>query len=124
MFVEFRFSNERTELGIPCSYDLLVFVFSSRRQVNEAATIIGDLVDPSANLIFGAVIDPKLGQEVHITLIATGFGSAENPHKEVRQMVEKTEKVDEASAVKGGMGIKVRKGGTARFGMLVILTLV
>jgi cell division protein FtsZ len=33
-------------------------------QVNEAAEVIYDLVDPTANLIFGAVIDPRLGQEV------------------------------------------------------------
>lgn len=45
-------------------------------EVNEAAEIIYDLVDPAANLIFGAVIDPRLTQEVQITLIATGFGSA------------------------------------------------
>ena len=44
-------------------------------EVNEAAEIIYDLVDPSANLIFGAVINPKLTQEVQITLIATGFGN-------------------------------------------------
>lgn len=42
--------------------------------MNEAAEIIYDLVDPSANLIFGAVVDPKMTQEVQITLIATGFG--------------------------------------------------
>lgn len=29
-------------------------------QVNEAAEVIYDLVDPSANLIFGAVVDPNL----------------------------------------------------------------
>ena len=45
------------------------------RQVNEAAEVIYDLVDPTANLIFGAVVDPRLGQEVSITLIATGFGT-------------------------------------------------
>ena len=44
-------------------------------QVNEAAEVIYDLVDPTANLIFGAVVDPRLGQEVSITLIATGFGT-------------------------------------------------
>lgn len=44
-------------------------------EVNEAAEIIYDLVDPNANLIFGAVVDQSLGQEVSITLIATGFGS-------------------------------------------------
>jgi len=44
-------------------------------EVNEAAEIIYDLVDPSANLIFGAVVDKALQQEVNITLIATGFGT-------------------------------------------------
>lgn len=43
-------------------------------QVNAAAEIIYDLVDPNANLIFGAVIDPAVPHgEVSITLIATGF---------------------------------------------------
>ncbi|OAY64005.1 Cell division protein FtsZ -1, chloroplastic [Ananas comosus] len=42
-------------------------------EVNAAAEIIYDLVDPSANLIFGAVIDPSLSGQVSITLIATGF---------------------------------------------------
>ena len=37
-------------------------------QVNEAAEIIYDLVDPNANLIFGAVVDQSLGQEVSSTL--------------------------------------------------------
>jgi len=44
-------------------------------EVNEAAEIIYDLVDSSANLIFGAVVDKSLQQEVNITLIATGFGN-------------------------------------------------
>ncbi|KAL0036003.1 hypothetical protein WJX77_011061 [Trebouxia sp. C0004] len=45
-------------------------------EVNEAAEIIYDLVDPNANLIFGAVVDQAQGQEVSITMIATGFGSS------------------------------------------------
>lgn len=45
--------------------------------MNEAAEIIYELVDPQANLIFGAVVDPKMSQEVHITLIATGFGKGQ-----------------------------------------------
>ena len=46
-------------------------------EVNEAAEIIYGLVDPAANLIFGAVIDPGMKKkgEVQITLIATGFGN-------------------------------------------------
>ncbi|KAJ8431503.1 hypothetical protein Cgig2_003252 [Carnegiea gigantea] len=46
--------------------------------VNAAAEVIYDLVDPSANLIFGAVIDPSLSGQVSITLIATGFKRQED----------------------------------------------
>jgi len=42
-------------------------------EVNEAAEIIRQMVDPQANIIFGATIDPALKDEVHITVIATGF---------------------------------------------------
>ncbi|CAN1277310.1 Cell division protein FtsZ homolog 2-1, chloroplastic [Linum perenne] len=42
-------------------------------EVNAAAEVIYDLVDPTANLIFGAVIDPTFVDQVSITLIATGF---------------------------------------------------
>ncbi|CAI5943048.1 unnamed protein product [Closterium sp. NIES-64] len=44
-------------------------------EVNEAAEQIYQLVDPRANLIFGAVVDPSLADEVSITLIATGLHS-------------------------------------------------
>lgn len=42
-------------------------------EVNEAATIISDAAHPDANIIFGAVIDDALGDEVRITVIAAGF---------------------------------------------------
>ncbi|MBA3530436.1 MAG: cell division protein FtsZ [Ardenticatenales bacterium] len=42
-------------------------------EVNEAAEIIRGTTDPNANIIFGAVIDPNMGDELHITVIATGF---------------------------------------------------
>jgi cell division protein FtsZ len=42
-------------------------------EVNEAATIISEAADPDANIIFGAVIDESLGDEIRITVIATGF---------------------------------------------------
>ncbi|KAL3839259.1 hypothetical protein ACJIZ3_023850 [Penstemon smallii] len=42
-------------------------------EVNTAAEVIYDLVDPSANLIFGAVVDPSISGQISITLIATGF---------------------------------------------------
>jgi cell division protein FtsZ len=44
--------------------------------VNEAAEIIRKTAHPDANIIFGAVIDESLSDEIQITVIATGFDSA------------------------------------------------
>lgn len=46
-------------------------------EVNAAAEIIYEAVDPNANIIFGAVIDDRLQGEVQITVIATGFAPGE-----------------------------------------------
>ncbi len=43
-------------------------------EVNQAAEIIKETADPNANLIFGAVVDPAMGDSIRITVIATGFG--------------------------------------------------
>ncbi len=50
-------------------------------EVNEAAEIISQAADPEANIIFGAVIDDSLEDEVRVTVIATGFDQ-KNPRKE------------------------------------------
>jgi cell division protein FtsZ len=42
-------------------------------EVNQAAAIIRETTHPDANLIFGAVIDEKMGDSIRITVIATGF---------------------------------------------------
>ena len=42
-------------------------------EVNEALTIIQESAHEDANIIFGAVVDPKLASKVKITVIATGF---------------------------------------------------
>jgi len=46
-------------------------------EVNNAAEIIRGAVDPEANVIFGVVLDPNMGNECRITLIATGFTTKE-----------------------------------------------
>src|SRR5215470_3712384 len=46
-------------------------------EVNEAATLIQEEADEDANIIFGAVIDDSLQEEISITVIATGFGETE-----------------------------------------------
>src|SRR5438094_8738728 len=45
-------------------------------EVNEAAEIIPAAADPEANIIFGAVIDERMGGEVKISVIATAFEQA------------------------------------------------
>jgi cell division protein FtsZ len=50
-------------------------------EVNQAAAIIKEGAHPDVNLIFGAVIDPNLGDEVRITVIATGFDSRNMPRR-------------------------------------------
>ena len=47
-------------------------------EVNGAADIIRQAVDPEANIIFGVALDPNLGNEVRLTLIATGFATRES----------------------------------------------
>jgi cell division protein FtsZ len=44
-------------------------------EVNEAAEVVTAHADPNANVIFGAVIDDSLKEEVRVTVIATGFGA-------------------------------------------------
>jgi len=46
-------------------------------EVNKAAEVIQQAASPGANVIFGVVLNPNLGAEVRLTLIATGFATAE-----------------------------------------------
>ena len=45
-------------------------------EVNEAAEVVTGAADANANVIFGAVIDDSMGDEVRVTVIATGFGGS------------------------------------------------
>ncbi len=55
-------------------------------EVNEAASIIQEAADEEANIIFGTVIDPRMGDDVKVTVIATGIrhgdeGAAQQPRR-------------------------------------------
>ncbi len=47
-------------------------------EVNQAAAIIKETAHPDVNLIFGAVVDPNMGEELRVTVIATGFDTSNN----------------------------------------------
>mgnify|MGYP000844623310 FL=1 len=73
-------------LNVTGSSDLGLF------EINEAASIITEAADPDANIIFGAVIDDKQGEEIRITVIATGFEQKKHrmglEELEIRSLVE------------------------------------
>jgi cell division protein FtsZ len=53
-------------------------------EVTEAANVISDVVDPSANIIFGAVIHPRYLKELRVTVIATGLRSGVTERRPLR----------------------------------------
>jgi cell division protein FtsZ len=68
-------------------------------EINEAARLIAGTAHPEANIIFGAVIDDTLGDEVRVTVIAAGFApSASNPMPKKIATPKKPEPAAEAEA--------------------------
>jgi cell division protein FtsZ len=59
-------------------------------ELNEAAEIIGQAAHQDANIIFGAVIDDSLGDEVRITVIAAGFDRFEGEHRGARALASES----------------------------------
>jgi cell division protein FtsZ len=50
-------------------------------EINDAAEVVAQAADPEASIIFGAVIDPRIENEVRITVIATGFDVSDRPQQ-------------------------------------------
>ena len=48
------------------------------QEINDAADLVAKSVDPEATIIFGTVVDESLGDEVRVTVIATGFGEGQS----------------------------------------------
>jgi cell division protein FtsZ len=60
-------------------------------EVNSAAAIIKETAHPEVNLIFGAVIDPNMGDELRVTVIATGFARSSGVRRLDRRPRSRTE---------------------------------
>ena len=75
-------------------------------ECNEAAQVISEAVDPRANIIFGVVFDPKMDNEIKITVIATGFttqyGKGAPNLEELRRLVKTGETLDVPSFLRRG----------------------
>ncbi len=61
-------------------------------EVNQAAAIIRETAHPDVNMIFGAVIDPEMGDEIRVTVIATGFERSGVPRRALERLTSRTER--------------------------------
>ncbi len=52
-------------------------------EVNEAAKAVAEAAHPDANIIFGAMLDEKLDDQVWVTVVATGYGERRRPRREM-----------------------------------------
>jgi len=64
-------------------------------EINEAAQLVSEAAHPEANIIFGAVIDDALGDEVRVTVIAAGFDGGQPPNKRDNVVGSSTAKREE-----------------------------
>lgn len=51
----------------------------SMHEIDEAAKAITEAIDPAANIIFGAVLDETMDDDIKITVVATGFDGKRSP---------------------------------------------
>ena len=58
-------------------------------EINEAARMVSDAAHPDANIIFGAVIDDTLGDEVRVTVIAAGFDGGSPPARHTQPVTKR-----------------------------------
>jgi cell division protein FtsZ len=72
-------------------------------EINDAARLVQEAVHPEANIIFGAVIDDTLGDEVRVTVIAAGFDGGEpTSYRPVRERRETFQPADAPAATATG----------------------
>jgi len=98
-------SSPLLEAGIDGAHGVLLSVSGGSDlglfEINEAARLVADAAHPDANIIFGAVIDDTLGDEVRVTVIAAGFEGGEPPARkaDAQQRPPGARAIDEVSSI-------------------------
>ena len=82
----------RVLLSIAGSKDLGI------QEISDAADVVANAVDPEANIIFGTVVDESLGDQVRITVIATGFSDSNVNRQDERFAAQQSQSKAAASA--------------------------
>lgn len=67
-------------------------------EVSQAATLVEDLADEDANIIFGTIIDDQLGDEVRVTVIATGFDDSPSADSQAQRNGQSAQQRQPAAA--------------------------
>jgi cell division protein FtsZ len=80
-------------------------------EINEAAKAVSEAAHPDANIIFGAMVDEKLGSEVWVTVVATGYadGRIRSPRRdfeEPRGEVRVERRTRQSSTRQTGLGVR------------------
>src|SRR5205807_6254124 len=74
-------------------------------EVNEAARSVSEAAHPDANIIFGAMVDEKLDDQVWVTVVATGYGEARQRRRELeRPVVSGRAEIEARSALREPQG--------------------
>jgi cell division protein FtsZ len=85
---ELAISSPLLEASVDGAYGVLLSVSGGSDlglfEIHEAANLVSEAAHPEANIIFGAVIDDALGDEVRVTVIAAGFEGGAPKKKEER----------------------------------------
>ena len=96
-------SSPLLEAGIDGAHGVLLSVSGGSDlglfEINEAARLVSDAAHPDANIIFGAVIDDTLGDEVRVTVIAAGFEGGELPVRKMAAPARSTDATGDIPAV-------------------------
>ncbi|WP_041939074.1 MULTISPECIES: cell division protein FtsZ [Frankia] len=73
-------------------------------EINAAAELVADAAHPEANIIFGAVIDDALGDEVRVTVIAAGFDTVQDRRIRPSHVQQSRRPPGQGGAAGGGTG--------------------
>ncbi|MBI5137558.1 MAG: cell division protein FtsZ [Nitrospirae bacterium] len=80
-------------------------------EVAKASETIQEAVDPEANIIFGTVINPALGDQIRITVIATGFDQEEAPPRPAARTALATPAVSMPAALAAPAPLRAAQAG-------------
>src|SRR6266508_2997134 len=76
-------------------------------EVNQAAAIIRETAHPDVNMIFGAVIDPNMGDDIRVTVIATGFDRSSMPRRALERNTRENKRNDASSYMRTSESVSV-----------------